>query len=301
MKKWSVVVILLISALLVACSSDESSEAGDMATAESSEESKSANTGTNNANTERKPNAAEDSAKSKENDAQQVNRKIIYTANLHILVKNFQKAVKDIQKQVSERGGYIVESNMYGDSGEGSTNGQITARIPQDKFRQFIQFVEEGSSKVIQSSVSGQDVTEEYIDLESRLKSKRVVEKRLLSFMEQAKKTEDLLTISEDLATVQEEIETITGRMKYLQNKSDLATITIEIQEKNVTISGINQDELNTWEKTKQQFLQSINFLIAAFSGIFVFLIGNLPILIVFGIIGFVALIMVKKKRKNNH
>src|SRR5690606_12068557 len=125
----------------------------------------------------------------------------------------------------------------------------ITVRIPQDQFREFIQLVEDGSSKVLESSISGQDVTEEYVDLESRLKSKRVVEERLLAFMEKAEKTEDLLTISNDLAIVQEDIEEVLGRMKYLENRTNLATVTIHIQENNVTLSTINNEELNTWEQ----------------------------------------------------
>lgn len=284
--------------MMTACSNDEdSSKASDNAMTEESAdmEGASANIGTNDSSVDQQEdNPAE---KSKEVKTAQVNRKIIYTAHLQIEVKNYQKTVNTIQSQVADRSGYIVESHMYGDKQERSTSGQITVRIPQDQFRDFIQFVEEGSSEVIESSISGQDVTEEYVDLESRLKSKRVVEERLLSFMEQAEKTEDLLSISEDLANVQGEIEEITGRMKYLQNKADLATITISIQEKNIKLSGISEDELNTWEKTKQQFLKSINFLLSAFSGVFVFLVGSLPILIVLGVIGFISYLIFKKTR----
>ncbi|WP_430788007.1 DUF4349 domain-containing protein [Virgibacillus flavescens] len=295
--------IFLISfwVLMTACNNDEeSSKVSDNAITEEStgEGEASANVGTNDLSVkQQEDNTAEESNDVK---AAQVNRKIIYTAHLQIQVKNYQKAVNTIQSQVTDRSGYIVESNMYGDKQEGSTSGQITVRIPQDQFREFIQLVEKGSSEVIESSISGQDVTEEYVDLESRLKSKRVVEERLLSFMEQAKKTEDLLTISEDLANVQGEIEEITGRMKFLQNKADLASVTISIQEKNIKISGISEDELNTWEKTKQQFLKSINFLLSAFSGIFVFLVGNLPILVVLGVIGLIAYLVFRKTKKKD-
>lgn len=290
--------MILLSISIVACSND-SSESSDkaMRTNEIAREGdKSANTGISESAGDQQEKSQKENAESEKDKIDAVDRKVIYTANLVIEVKDFQGSLDDIQDQVSARGGYIVESTMYGDEEEGSKGGQITARIPQDKFREFIQLVEEGSSDVRESSISGQDVTEEYIDLESRLKSKHVVEKRLLSFMEQAEKTEDLLTISEDLAKVQGEIEEITGRMKYLQNKADLATVTIQMQENNVTIS----DELNTWEKTKQQFLRSINFLINTFSGLIVFVIGNLPILIVLGLVGLVVFLIVKKSRKND-
>ncbi|WP_404451567.1 DUF4349 domain-containing protein [Virgibacillus necropolis] len=309
MKKILFIMFMLSFGIFAAACSNEgkSSDSGDKA-ASSTEESTAGKgeyanigTGTNDsANEQQDGKSHSEDANSNEEGNSHVNRKIIYTANLRIQVKNFQEVLNDIQTQVTNRGGYIVESNMYGDNEEGSTSGQITARIPQDQFREFITFVEKGSSKVLESSITGQDVTEEYIDLESRLKSKHVVEKRLLSFMKQAEKTEDLLTISEDLAKVQGEIEEITGQMKYLQNKADLATVTIQIEENNVKLSGISKDELNTWEKTKQQFLKSINFLISAFSGLFVFLIGNLPLFILLGCIGLITFLIVKKSRKDN-
>lgn len=148
------------------------------------------------------------------------------------------------------------------------------------------------------SSITGQDVTEEYIDLESRLKSKQAVESRLLSFMEQAEKTEDLLAISKDLAKVQEEIETIKGRMNYLENKADLATVTISIEENKVEVKNLGDSQLKTWEKTKEQFKKSINFLISAFSSLFIFLIGYLPLFFLLGIIAFIIIFIIRKRIK---
>lgn len=227
-----------------------------------------------------------------------VERKVVYTANIHIEVKSYQTTFNHIQEQVEKLQGYIVESSMFEDPENSSKHGQLTVRIPVESFSEFVQIVEEGSSKVLESSTSGQDVTEEYVDLESRLNAKRVVEERLLSFMEEAEKTEDLLKISNDLAKVQEDIEEITGRMKYLENKSDLATVSIYMQENNITLSGTGKDDLNTWERTKEQFMKSINFMIHAFSSIFILLVGNLPIFLVIGIVGLVIFLYVRKKIK---
>lgn len=253
------------------------------------EEDSSGQTATFSSETSNQANKTETHSKKEETGTEEIkvenasDRKVIYTADLHIEVKNYQETVNNIQQQVEKYDGYVVDSSMYEDQENGLKNGQITVRVPQEKFQTFIKLVEEGSSKVLESTTSGEDVTEEYVDLESRLTSKRTVEKRLLSFMEDAKKTEDLLQISSDLADVQEEIEAITGRMKYIENKSDLATVTIYLAENNVQLSGTGKDKLNTWDKTKQQFMKSINFLITAFSSVFIFLVGNLPILILAG------------------
>ncbi|MEC5425734.1 DUF4349 domain-containing protein [Virgibacillus sp. C22-A2] len=300
------IMTVCISVLVTACSNDDTAENSETGNDDASyylEESESSSdlaTGSSGESAGSDQDSATESETSNNMDASELDRKIIYTGNLHIEVKDYQKAIDEIQAHIADRGGYVVESTMHEGAEKGSTNGQITARIPQDQFQDFIRVVEEGSGKVLESSVSGQDVTEEYVDLESRLKSKKVVEDRLLSFMENAEKTEDLLTISSDLEKVQGDIEEVTGRMNYLQNKADLATVTIYIQENNVTISGINEDDLNTWEKTKQQFLKSINTLLSAFSSLVVFFIGNLPVLLIIGFIGFVTFLVIRKRIKSN-
>ncbi|WP_010651345.1 DUF4349 domain-containing protein [Oceanobacillus massiliensis] len=258
-----IIIILFAGMVLTACSneSDSSQSTSNEAAFETTEES-AGSVEQESGDSMHKDAIGEETAESgdeaipseTEEEVIQSERKIIYTANLSIEVKDFQQALDDIQRQAADRGGYIVDSNMMEDTANDTTYGHVTLRIPQDQYREFIQFVEDGSSTVLESSESGQDVTEEYIDLESRLKSKHVVEERLLSFMEQAEKTEDLLAISNDLATVQGEIEEITGRMNYLENRTDLATVSISIQENNVSLSGMNDGELNTWEKRKNSF-----------------------------------------------
>ncbi|WP_121640078.1 DUF4349 domain-containing protein [Virgibacillus sp. Bac330] len=225
-------------------------------------------------------------------------RKVIYTADTRIEVKDLQKKIATLESLIIDYDGYIVESSRSNDTKENNRTGFITARVPQTNFKSFMDKVESGEGKLLSSNISGQDVTEEYVDLESRLQSKKVVEKRLLAFMEQAEKTEDLLAISEDLAEVQEEIEQITGRMNYLQNKADLATVHIEIQENNVSLED---GDLNTWEATKQQFIKSINFLLKVISNVFVFIAGNMPVLILISVLGWLGWIFIRKWVKQNH
>jgi hypothetical protein len=174
-------------------------------------------------------------------------------------------------------------------------------RIPQTNFQDFLHEAQGQATEVIQRNITGQDVTEEYVDLESRLKSKTVVAERLTSFMKSAEKTEDLLKISKDLASVQEEIETIEGRMKFLDNQTSLSTITITLYENKVIIPEIDNDKLNTWEKTKKQFMKSVNILLVALSDLTVFLFGNLPILIILLLFGLAIFLTIKKIRKGKH
>lgn len=229
------------------------------------------------------------------------NRKVIYTADMSVRVKSYQEAVSSIQKTLASLGGYVMESNTYSGEEDQSQEGTLTVKVPQEAFQSFLNTVEKGSIKVENQAVSGQDVTEEYVDLESRLKSKKTVEERLLSFMKEAQKTEDLLKISNDLSAVQEEIEQLTGRINYLNNQTAFATVSIHLSENKINVPGLENENLNTWQKTKQQFMESINTLLAAGSAIIVFTAGNLPVLAVLFLAGFAIWLAFRKRMNRNN
>lgn len=223
-------------------------------------------------------------------------RMVIYEGYLSLEIKDVEESEQFIQEQLKKHNGYLVESNKY-NRGEENVSATIVAKIPQASFETFLTEIEAISIAVLERRVSGNDVTEEYVDLEARLRSKEVVEKRLLSFMEEATQTEALLKISNDLATVQQEIEQIKGRMKYLENNVNFSTLTIELQEKNITVSSLNNREaLNTWLKTKSLFMNTVNGLLTFFSTIVVLILGLSPVLL--PLVGGFAVFFVLKRRK---
>ncbi|WHY02225.1 DUF4349 domain-containing protein [Neobacillus sp. DY30] len=242
-------------------------------------------------------NAKQENAAPKELEVP--NQMVIYQADLQIRVKKFEETLQKIEEQVGKYGGYISES-MVAKDGEEQVSGQITVRIPQKNFQAFLHDTEGQAAEVLQRNITGTDVTEEYIDLDSRLKSKRVVEERLTSFMQSAQKTEDLLKISADLAAVQEEIETIQGRMKYLENQTSFSTVHLSLFEKKVIVPNLDDEGLNTWDKTKKQFMQSTNMLLAAISSLFVVIVGNIPILVILAVAAVFIYLFIKKVRKRN-
>jgi hypothetical protein len=291
-------VFLLIGTmvLLAACSSagsDESTESFDSASeskATESSESEEADASFSEAN----------QVKEGEKSVQPSNRMVIYNAHLGLEVKDFQSSMEAMERKTEEYGGYVVESNTYRD-GEESYSGTLTVRIPQNNFQAFLNDAEGMALNVYDRAVNGEDVTEEYVDLESRLKSKRVVEARLLAFMENAEKTEDLLKISNDLANVQEEIEQLLGRMKYLENQSSLSTVTISMNEDKLVSAKLDNQDLNTWERTKNQFVSSLNFLLSLASGLIVFVVGNLPILVILLLVFIISFLIVKRARRQRN
>lgn len=293
-----IAIILLL--FLSGCSSSENSEAD---TAVGSNES-TAEIG-NVSDNEMLLTEADEEAKTVEpsnesNTAVRDDRMVVYNANLSIQVENYQQLEADIQKKVTDSGGYVVESSVYNDSAE-TISGSIVLKVPQSSFQGFISDIEQNSLKVIEKSISGNDVTEEYVDLESRLKAKEAVETRLLDLMEKAEKTEDLLKISDDLANVQEEKEQIMGRMNYLKNNVDYSTVSIYLEEEVIKIGSINKNgNLNTWDKSKSLFIDTINGALTFLSSIIVFLIGFSPIIIPIALLTIIWIVYRRKKENED-
>ncbi|MCL7747447.1 DUF4349 domain-containing protein [Halalkalibacter alkaliphilus] len=224
-------------------------------------------------------------------------RMVIYQGYLTLEVKDFYLARDKIQERTGQVGGYVVESHHH-EGADGKLFGTVVLRVPKQDFEPFIEYIGTTDVKIVEQSTHGNDVTEEYVDLESRLKAKRVVEERLLGFMEQADNTENLLKISNDLAKVQEEIEHMTGRKQFLENQVELSTITITINEVSIGTSSIQGDELNTWDRSKKLFIDTINVALLASSTIVVFLIGLSPVFVPSMILILIIITYYKRKRK---
>lgn len=238
--------------------------------------------------------------KESENLSQDANmdRKVIYTGYIHLEVKNYQQTEAFIQEQVQKKGGYIIESSTQ-HRGDYEIYGHISVKVPAEHFHSFMNELETDQVKVLERDYSGNNVTEEYVDLQSRLRSKQAVEKRLLSFLDEATNTEDLLNISRDLADVQEQIEQLTGRINYLNNHINYSTINIYLLEKRVTVSTLKDSEsLNTWENAKSLFMDTVNGTITFFSKLIVLIIGLSPLLLPATIILLIFLLRYKRKKK---
>jgi hypothetical protein len=286
MNRKTMMLMFSLFLLLVGCSSNEKDDSASESQDEKAESKMDASISGNKVQEE----AAEKEGMTDE-------RKVIHQAQLELKVKNLEKAQMKIENKAAEYGGYVVESNVYREDEE-LVEGTITVRVPEAHFQDFLTDSEGEASEVVGRNVTGQDVTEQYVDLKARLKSKRAVEERLLAFMKDAEKTEDLLKISSDLAVVQEEIEQLTGQMKYLENQTSYSTVTITLSQDRIVVPGIDNNELNTWERTKKQLATSANLLLKAGSGIIVFIIGNLPILIILGGAGAVVHWVIKRRGK---
>ena len=143
------------------------------------------------------------------------------------MVPDTEAALDEIDDLVDELGGYIVESNVY--QYEEGLQAFVTFRVPAESFDVALERIHGLATEVRREKTSGQDVTEEYVDLKSRLRHLEATEARLLEFLEEAEDTEAALAVFEQLRQVQAEIEQVKGRMQYLEQSAAMATISLDI------------------------------------------------------------------------
>jgi hypothetical protein len=159
-------------------------------------------------------------------------RMVIKTAYIDLEVEKgeFEDVLFAISNLAEQNGGFVSNTYSNSDSEGNLTSGGITIRIPHNKYSSAIEKVKDmGVVKSI--SVSGQDVTQEYVDLESRLKNYEAQQDVLLDLMEQSKKVSDSLEVQSELSNVQEQIEIIKGRMNYLDDLVAFSTIEVYLYE----------------------------------------------------------------------
>ncbi|WP_157334339.1 DUF4349 domain-containing protein [Paenibacillus lutrae] len=206
--------------------------------------------------------------------ADSLNRKLIYKANLTMEVKNYAQAQTELRNLVAASGAYLLEFTENTSSSE--IGGNFTIKVASGEFNSLLDAMEK-MNPAKQRNVTSQDVTEEYVDLAARLKAKEVVETRLLSFMEKATKTDELLAFSTELGKVQEEIERIKGRMRFLDQNVELSTIELRMYQ---PIGGafVSDGRSPFGQQLAATVNKSIEVLLSVLRGILIMVAALLPI-----------------------
>lgn len=163
-----------------------------------------------------------------------VNRKILRNANLALEVPDPSAAQRKITSIAESLGGFIVTSEsklrQTGDSGKQELEVNVVVRVPAPQFGSALDQIRAQGSRVIEEKTTGQDVTEEFIDLEARIKTQKALELQFLEIMKQAYKVTDALEVQRQVAEVRTEIEKLEGRKRFLEDRASLSTITVSLQ-----------------------------------------------------------------------
>ena len=158
-------------------------------------------------------------------------RMIVRTANLSLIVEHTEQTLEAVEDLATELEGYISDLRTWREDEQVAAT--ITLRVPAQSFEEARDRIKALATEVESENVSGQDVTEEYVDLEARLHNLEVAETELLELLASTQETrhdaEDILAIYREVTNIRQQIEQIQGRMHYLENVTSLATLTVNI------------------------------------------------------------------------
>lgn len=161
-------------------------------------------------------------------------RKIIRNATLTLEADDPARAVQRVASIAEARGGFVVNSESRQQGGaKGSKTYEVYTvemRVPAAQFDAALSDIRAAAGGVTAQKITGKDVTEEYIDVEARLRTQQALEAQLLEIMKRATAVADAVAVQREMATVRTEIERLEGRRRFLENQSSLSTISVTLQ-----------------------------------------------------------------------
>ena len=160
------------------------------------------------------------------------NRMIIKNADIRLMVKDTDVAIDRATQAIADAGGYIVSSRVWYQDyyGNNLKYAAITIGVPVDAFERTLVRLRDLAVRVVDEVAAGDDVTEQYVDLQSQLTNLEATRARIQEFLQDAKTIDEALRINQELANIEAQIEQIKGRMNYLNDRSAFSTITINFE-----------------------------------------------------------------------
>lgn len=175
--------------------------------------------------------------------AEAADRKIIRNANLTMEVKSTSDMQHRVTSIAESHGGFVVTSEAKqredSDPDKRTLDIKLVVRVPAERFGSALDQIRGLANTLREENVTGQDVTEEFIDLEARIRTQKALELQFLEIMKQARKVADALEVQRQIADVRTDIEKLEGRKRFLENRASLSTIV-------VTLEGPRQIVVNT-------------------------------------------------------
>jgi len=218
----------------------------------------------------------------------QIPQKIIKEASLRFETDNLEDTFNRIQTAITANKASIQNDSEGKDYGNIYRN--LTVRVPSQNFDSFINAISKGVSYFERKDISSQNVTEEYIDLTTRLKTKRKLEERYLQILQKATKISEILEIEKQISAIREEIEAKEGQLKYLENRVSESTVTIEFYKTIAQKEGVKTSYgSKIWTAIQSGFFSLSEFLIS--------IISLWPFIILFCVIAYFIRRRFKRKK----
>ncbi|MEV8553935.1 DUF4349 domain-containing protein [Streptomyces glaucescens] len=164
---------------------------------------------------------------------------IIRTASLTVRVKDVPEALADARDAAEGAGGYVGREATHRDEQEEYT--ELVLRVPVDRYEEVLAELE-GAGTLLERSAKAQDVTEQVVDVRSRIRTQRASVERIRALMDQATRLEDVVTLEGELSSRQADLEALLARQAALKDRTSLATITLSLTETPVERAAEDDD-----------------------------------------------------------
>lgn len=154
-------------------------------------------------------------------------RKVITNSYISIQVKNVTQTIKDIQDKVSDLRGYVVNKNIQ--RPEQGEDGTMVVRVPTAVLDEMLTFVRQKGIKVVSENISGTDITDQYVDIQTRLERLEKTKRKFEDILDRAQSVDDILRVQNEILNIQGQIDSYKGQLKYMEGSSETSLITINL------------------------------------------------------------------------
>lgn len=214
----------------------------------------------------------------------QAKRLVIKNADMTIVVPDPSQSMNNIAQMAETMGGFVVTASLFQHQSENGIEipqASITIRVPAEQFDEALTKIRSQSDRLpINENINSQDVTLEYTDLQSRLRNLEATEAQLVEIMDEARRTEDVLSVYNELVQIREQIEVIKGQIQYYEQSAALSSISVEL----LANEAVQPLTIGSWQPggvakvAIQTLINTLKFLVNAAIWILLYV---LPVLLV--------------------
>lgn len=214
-------------------------------------------------------------------------KKLIKRASIQLEVEKLDDKFNEIFSIVESKDGYVENSTVW--TSTTSTGSQkmsnLILRVPEQRFDEVIFHIEK-MGDIKSKSITGDDKTLEYIDLQARLRNMELQEQKLLEILDKASNVQEILEIMREVSSIRSEIESMTAQLKHWDSLVQYSTINLGMQEIASSKKGINTKSYEgLWGKVSEAFILSVNKLINIAALVVIFIGSIVPIIILIAVI----------------
>ncbi len=207
-------------------------------------------------------------------------RKLIKTGNISFETDDLEETRQKVLAAVQKHQGYVSSDNE--NSYDNRVNATIVVRVPSQRFDAFLAEATEGVQKFDNRQIFVNDVTEEFLDVEARLKTKKELEQRYQELLGKANTVNEILQIEKQIGVLRSEIESIEGRLKYLRSQVAMSTLTMNFYREKPKKAAYGKQFSNGFSSGWKNFMQFLILLTHLWPFILIF------VLVLFGLRWFI-------------